>query len=214
MIHESMIQMNLQLFAEGSDGSCNGANGTDGAGNGAQGVSGGTGGNLTAEQIASIVAAVEARQQRAGNAAMKSIADQYGMTPDEVGAILKQRQDENAKKLSPEAKAQVDAANAKVQTLMLSTEIAKLGASMGLVDADVAMQLIDKTKITYKDDKVEGVKEQLEALKSSKAYLFTGSGNGGGNQGGSWGQQRQGGAPGAGGPTSLRDALRQQYNVK
>jgi hypothetical protein len=41
------------------------------------------------------------------------------------------------------------------------------------VDADVAVTLMDKTKIKVGDDgAVTGAKEALEALKESKPYLF------------------------------------------
>lgn len=196
---------------DGGDGSNGGAGSDGGQGgkNGAQGASGGQGGQSTEQIVAAVVAAIEARQQRAGDAVIKSMAEQYGMTADELKALAKAEQDKKKGQLSPEAQAQVDAANAKVQKMQLSAEVTKLGTAMGLVDQDVAMQLMDSKLIVYKDDgSIEGVQKALDALKESKPYLFRQE-----QKGGAWGQNRQGGAPdqGAG---SLKDALRDYYKVK
>ena len=158
---------------------------------------------LTTEQIASIVAAVEARQQRAGNAAAKAIAEQYGMSAEEMTALLKTEQKKQADKIPEAAQKQIDEANAKLQAYQLTAEVTKLGNAMGLVDADVAMTLLDRTKLSYKDGKYDGVQAALDALKESKPYLFKTKTE---EKGGAWGQQRKGGAPGN--ETTARDEMR------
>ena len=56
---------------------------------------------------------------------------------------------------------------------ILARAKAEKGAALGLVDADTALLLLDKSKIKV-DDKgiVTGTEEALKDLQSSKAYLF------------------------------------------
>ena len=198
----------FSVFFSPDDGGGNA--GAQGGQNGAQGASGAQGGQSTEQIVAAVVAAIEARQQRAGDAVIKSMADQYGMTVDELKALAKAEQDKKKGQIPPEAQAQIDAANAKVQKIQLTAEVVKLGAAMGLVDADVALTLMDQKKITFKEDgTVDGVQSALDALKETKPYLF-----GKKEQQGSWGQNRQGGAPGDSGPKSLHDALNEYYKKK
>lgn len=193
---------------DGGDGGNGGADPQNPAQNGPQGASGAQGGQSTEQIVAAVLAAVEARQQRVGDAVIKSMAEQYGMTTDEVKTLLKAEQDKKKNELPAEVKAQIDAANAKVQKIQLTAEVTKLGASMGLVDADVALTLMDQTKIVYKDDgSIEGVQAAMDALKTAKPYLFKQEQKGG------WGQNRQGGAP-DNKPGTLRDALNEYYKVK
>lgn len=184
-----------------------GGAGADNAGQ--QGGAGAQGGQSTEQIVAAVLTAVEARQKRAGDSVIKSMAEQYGMTTDEVNALLKAEQDKKRKELPAEVKAQIDAANAKVQKIQLTAEVTKLGAAMGLVDADVAMSLLDSSKISYNDDgAIDGVQSALDALKESKPYLFKIEQKGG------WGQGRQGGAPDGGKPGTLKDALNEYYKTK
>lgn len=190
---------------DGGDGD----NGGNGGQNGAQGASGAQSGQSTEQIVAAVVAAIEARQQRAGDAVIKSMAEQYGMTVDELKALAKAEQDKKKGQIPPEAQAQIDAANAKVQKIQLTAEVVKLGAAMGLVDADVALTLMDSKKVVYKDDgTIDGVQDALDELKTAKPYLFKQE------QKGSWGQGRQGGAPGNGKPGTLHDALDEYYKKK
>jgi len=80
---------------------------------------------------------------------------------------------EAAKALPEEAQKQIDAAKAEVQKLRLSSAIAKEGAVLGLLDADVAITLIPADAIKVNDKgEITGVKEALEKLKETKPYLF------------------------------------------
>lgn len=176
---------------------------------GQQGGAGAQGGQSTEQIVAAVLAAVEARQKRAGDSVIKSMAEQYGMTTDEVNALLKAEQEKKKGQLPAEAQAKIDEANAKVRKIQLSAEVVKLGAAMGLVDTDVALTLMDAKKVNYKDDgTIEGVQDALDALKESKPYLFQQE------QKGAWGQQRKGGAPDKGKPSTLKDALSEYYKAK
>lgn len=77
-------KMNLQLFADGSEGGAGSQGGNAGSGNGGQGSAGAAYSFEQAEEIAN------ARAQRAEQAAVKSYFQQQGMTEDEVRAALEE----------------------------------------------------------------------------------------------------------------------------
>lgn len=128
----------------------------------------------SADDIASaIFKAAEARTQRAEAGVVKSFADQYGMTEAEARAALDKAKAEKAAKLPEDVQKQIDAAKAEVQKLRLSGAVAKEGAVLGLLDADVAITLIPADAIKTNDKgEITGVKEALEKLKETKPYLF------------------------------------------
>lgn len=184
------IPMNLQLFAEGDGGTPSG-DGQQGARNGAQGGASANGGQTVEQIVAAAMAAVEARQQRAGNSAIKSMAEQYGMSADELTTLLDKAKAEKAKQLPPDVQKQLDDAKAQLEAYKINAEAAKVGAELNVVDLEVALTLIDKSKVKITDKGVTGLKEELEALKGKKPYLFAEQ-----KKGGAWGMQRNGSAPG------------------
>lgn len=187
--------LNLQFFAES-----NGGGAGDGAGDGAgtppasktttqqpatQTTTPNTGHQPSADDIAAaIFKAAEQRTQRAETSVVKSMAEQYGISEEEARAALEKAKSDKAGKLPDDVQKQLDEANAKVRTMQISAEVAKIGAELGLLDAETALLLIPADKIKV-DDKgaVTGVKEALEALKKDKAYLFKAGGAGGLKQG-------------------------------
>lgn len=60
------------------------------------------------------------------------------------------------------------AANAELTKAMITTELVKAKAR----DVDVIMPLIDTEKVTRGEKGLEGLAEQIEALKTGKSYLF------------------------------------------
>lgn len=126
-----------------------------------------------AEQIAnSIVAAIEARSKRTENGIVKSYAEQYGMTEAEITQILDSAKKQKAAQPTPEQQAAMDKRLDMANGRLISAEIKAVGGNLGLLDADAASALMDKSKVKVKDDgTVEGVKEALEALKKNKPYL-------------------------------------------
>lgn len=122
--------------------------------------------------VSAVLSALESRQQRVERSITRDMASQYGMTEDELTGLLDKHRAEKAKQLSPEAQKQLDAANARVQSLMLQAEVTRLGAAMGLVDADAAIALMDRTKVQTQGDNITGVQDALDALKTAKPYLF------------------------------------------
>ena len=111
---------------------------------------------------------LDKRTGKAEGAAIKHFAEKYSMTEDEVKQVLENEKTKRAKVLPPEAQAQIEAA----QNMMIAAQVQSMGAAMGLVDTDVAMQLMDKAQIKVDGVTVTGVQEALNALKESKPYLF------------------------------------------
>ena len=113
------------------------------------------------------------RTKRAESGVVKSMAEQYGMTDAEVAEILEAERQKRAKQLSPEQQKLVDGQLARANELLIAADVRNTGAVMGLIDAETALLLLDRTNVKV-DDKgaVTGVKEALEALKTAKPYLF------------------------------------------
>lgn len=130
--------------------------------------------NPNSEQIAnSILDALDKRNRSVEGGVVRSYAQQYGMTEAEISQILTNARNERDSKPTAAQQKAMDEALEKANSRLVAAEVKAIGASLGLVDADVALALLDKTKVKVKDDgTVEGVKEALEALKTSKAYLF------------------------------------------
>lgn len=150
-----------------------------------------------------VLQAIETRNQRTERSIVKSMAEQHGLTENELTAILTRAKEDKAKQLTPDAQKQIDEANRRVEGILLTAEVKALGAAMGLVDADVALQLIDRSQVKVEGDKVSGVQEALEKLKEGKPYLFGAAAQPA--PAGAWGQQ-QGKGPGS--ETTARDELR------
>ncbi|GEM_PF-1139324 len=164
--------MNLQLFAEPAPapapapaGPATGAPATPSPSSSA---------SASPEAIASVVmAAIESRQKRAEGGVVKSMAEQYGMQEEELTQLLEQERQKRARQLPPEQQRLVDEQLARANGLLIAADVRTTGAAMGLVDADAALLLLDRTNVKV-DEKgaVTGVKEALEALKTAKPYLF------------------------------------------
>ena len=168
------IPLNLQFFADGGEGA--GADPAQGAGkpvnppaSTTQPTAPSPAPTLNAEDF---LKALESRTQRAEKSVVRSFAEQYGMTEDELTSILDQAKAEKAKKLPDDVQRQIDEAQQKANEVLIAADVRSIGSEMGLLDVDTALLLMDKSRIKVEDTKVSGVKEALEALKTSKAFLF------------------------------------------
>ena len=132
-----------------------------------------------------LIDAVQKRTARAEKSVVQSIADQYGMNEAEVAAILSKARDEKAKALPDDVQKRIDEANERGKKRLIRSEVKALGNAMGLADVEAAMMMMDMSKITVADDdEVQGVQEQLDALKTAKAWLFPQQ------TGAAWGQKQ------------------------
>lgn len=206
---DNRIPLNLQFFADGGEGAGAGA-AQAAAMPENQPV------NIPAQpaltnnagiDVDAIVRAVEARTQRAEKSVVKSLAEQYGLGEIEVTAMLEKAKADKAKELPAEAKRQIEEAQNAARDVLITADVRTVGAEMGLADADTALLLIDKSKITVDGTKVTGVKEALEALKTAKPFLFPAKENTG-----AW-AQKQTGQPDAG-PSRARRIAQAYHEQK
>ena len=137
-----------------------------------------------AEFADALMKALDDRTSRAEKGVLKSMAEQYGFTEDEAKEIMEKAKAEKASQLPENVQNLLDEANAKVRRMQISAEVTKIGTELGLLDPDVALQLLpaDAIKVNAKGE-VTGVKEALEALKKEKPYLFGTQAAGGMKQG-------------------------------
>lgn len=145
--------------------------------------------NVSPDEIAkSLMAALDSRQKRVEAGVAKSMAEQYGMSDDEIAQILQAEKAKRAAQLPPEQQKIIDDQISKANNLLIAAEVKAIGSSMGLVDPDAALLLMDRDSIKVDDNgTVTGAKESLESLKSSKPYLFGTSG--------AWGERHGSSAP-------------------
>ena len=134
----------------------------------------------TEDMAAAFLAALDARTQRAERGVVKSFAEQYGMTDAEINAILTKAKQDKAKEIPADVQAQISAKEKALNDKIIAAEVRAKGAALGLIDSEIALQIMDKNKIKIGDDgNVEGVDEALESLQNTKPFLFTAHPTGG-----------------------------------
>lgn len=127
----------------------------------------------TQDYATAILAAVEAATSKKEKTVVRSMAEQFGLTDEEAQAALNDAKAKKAKQLPPEVQAQIDAVTTMANDRLIAAEVKTLGVGMGLLDADAALQLMNREGVKVdRDGKISGVKEALEALRTAKAYLF------------------------------------------
>ena len=115
-----------------------------------------------------LLKAVQERLQRAEKSVLRSMAEQNGMDAEALGALL-----QSARAEAVQAEAKPDARTAQLTQRLVAAELKSIGADLGLLDAEVALRLIDPETISVTEEgSVMGLREALMALKSSKGYLF------------------------------------------
>lgn len=205
------IPMNLQFFADGGDGSGAQQAAAEQPVINAAPTPAATPAAPTAAtpslSVEAMMDIIEKRSQRAENGVVRSFAQQYGMTEQEVTNLLKAEQEKRRTAIPADVQQQIDAANERANGILIAAETKSLCAELGFVDSDVAYQLMDKTAIKVDvNGKVTGVKEALEALKAAKPFLAAQS------QPTAWGQKQ--GDNGAGGESRARRIAREYHEQK
>ena len=116
-----------------------------------------------------LLKAVAERSRRAESSVVRSMAEQNGVPEDTLSGLLTQARAEQAETLPPEVRKRVETADHR----LLLAEVKSVGTELGLVDAEVAVQLMDPAAVTVEENgTVTGVREALETLKQRKGYLF------------------------------------------
>ena len=108
--------------------------------------------------VAAALTAMEARQQRAGNSVIQSMAEQHGMSADELTAAIERAKAEKAKQLPPDVQKQLDEANAKVAAFQNKEAALAAGVNTAYLDF-----------VIFEAQK--GVKDGTDFAASLTAYL-------------------------------------------
>lgn len=176
------MPMNLQFFADGGEDANQAGTTQDGTQNptskqeAAQGHASqqsAQAGQIPANLPDLLIQALESRTERAEKSVTRSIAEQYGVSEEELTGIVNRYKAEKANQLPEAAQKQIREATEKAHGMMIAAEVRAMGAQMGLLDAETALLLLDKSRVKVSEDgKVEGVKDAMEALKTAKPYLF------------------------------------------
>lgn len=120
-----------------------------------------------------LLAAVESATAKKERNIVRSMAEQYGLTDEEAQKALDAAKTEKAKQLPPEVQQQLDQITQAANNKLITAEVKTIGTAMGLLDADAALALMDKSSVKVdQNGVVSGAKEALEALKTAKPYLF------------------------------------------
>lgn len=108
----------------------------------------------------------------------------------------KRLQDEGKfKELAEKQTGTITELQAQLKQTNVNTQLMQKLTPLGVVDLEGALKLVDRSKIEVSDDgTIKGVDEAIESLKTDKAYLFSGNGEGnqslgtGNNNGGNGGE--------------------------
>ena len=119
-----------------------------------------------------IVAALDARQQRAERSVIKSFAEQNGVSVEEITKLMTDYKAKQATAIPADVQKRIDERMRTADNRLISAEVRAVGAEMNIIDIDAAFALMDKSGVKVGEDgSVTGVKEALEALTAAKPYL-------------------------------------------
>lgn len=120
-----------------------------------------------------LLESLEKLQRHKEPSLVKSYAEKYGLSEEELTATLDRAKAEKAAQLPDAARQQIAAATERANALLVTAEVRSQGAAMGLIDPELALLALKRDGV-HVDDKgnVTGVKEALEALKAAKPHLF------------------------------------------
>lgn len=122
-----------------------------------------------------------------GNKELKELREKQQKADED-----KLKEDKKFEELAQKKDEENSSLKSQIQTMQANQALTSILVKENVVDLDGALKLVDRSKITVKDDgTIEGTEEAIKALKSDKAYLFsksTGTGGVGtpsnaGNQG-------------------------------
>lgn len=126
-----------------------------------------------AERIAdSLAAALESRRQRAERSVIHSFAQQNSISPDALEDMLRQRRKRESSAIPDDVQSVIDRRMKAADDRLIHAEIREVGTQLGLIDAEAAFTLMDRSDIRVADDgSVSGVRESLQELLRNKPYL-------------------------------------------
>ena len=124
--------------------------------------------------VEALAAMLEARQERAGRSALKSYAEQTGLSVEQVTAAVDDYKAKQASAIPPDVQARIDAQMKAANDRLLAAEVRTVCAALHIVDFDAALRLMDKSAVAIGEDgTVSGVREALDAFTQSRPWLVT-----------------------------------------
>lgn len=149
---------------------------------------------LNEEQIKAIVEGVEKNYEGyvpkhrfdEVNAAKKQLESDLKERDNQLAELKKNAGDNEALKkqieqLQADNKKKDEEYQAKINDMAISSAV-KMAVAGQVHDPDLILSLLDKSKIKLNDDKVEGLEDQLKALREAKSFLFVEQQTAGGPQ--------------------------------
>lgn len=126
-----------------------------------------------ADDIATaLVAALDARQQRAENSVIRSFAEQNHMSVEEITQLLETHKAQQKNVIPEDIQAQINQRMQTADNRLIAAEVKAIGTQLNLVDIDAAFALMDKSEVKVDETgTVTGVQEALNALIEAKPYL-------------------------------------------
>lgn len=125
-----------------------------------------------------IVAALDARQQRAERSVIKSFAEQNGVSVEEITKLMTDYKAKQATAIPADVQKRIDERMRTADNRLISAEVRAVGTDLHIIDIDAAFALMDKSGVKVSEDgTVTGVKEALEALTAAKPYLVKAAAN-------------------------------------
>jgi len=153
MENNHKIPLNLQFFADAADAADTGADTAD----------------TETQSTEQDTATADLNRMLATNAALQAQFDK------KIEKALKTAKSKWDKDQAPNAEAaqKLETFMATMNARAIAAEVKSTGADYGLVNVDAALKLMDNSKIKVADDgTVTGVKEALDALKTTMPFLF------------------------------------------
>lgn len=166
-----MIKINLQLLAEPAAGDPGGSPEPTPAATPTPPASV----TFSPEQLTEIDRIATERTERASNAALKSYFQQQGLSQEQAAEAIKSYKDTQSSKLSPEAQAQIEAADKRAaealtqaSNFLIQAEARVQAAGLGIRPDrfDTVMEMAKLSDVKVKDGKVdaEAAKKALEKV--------------------------------------------------
>jgi len=136
--------------------------------------------------VESVLSALDARTKRAENSVIRSVAQQNGLSEDELTTLINDARAKKAEQLPEAAQRKIDEATNRANARLINAEGKAIATELGFANVSDALKLINHNNVKVTDDdNVEGLREELEALAKESPYLLKGAG-------GAWGAKQGG----------------------
>ena len=106
-----------------------------------------------AQRIAdSLAAALDNRRQRAERSVINSFARQNNLSPEILEGFLQQRSERRGETIPDDVQAMIDRRFKQADERLINAEIKEIGAQLGLIDAQAALAMMDRSGVRVAND--------------------------------------------------------------